>query len=71
MSGAEPVALTARMSTAVARSRSALRANVRNTPRGAAPLIAAAGLGSAAIVPLFLGQGSTALVADRLRSAEI
>jgi branched-chain amino acid transport system permease protein len=49
------------MSSAAARSRSAVRASVRRSPRGAQRVLAAAGLAFAAILPLFLGEGSSAL----------
>ncbi len=46
---------------AAARPRSTARMSSRGTPRGTRWLVAAAGLGCAAIVPLFLGEGSNAL----------
>jgi branched-chain amino acid transport system permease protein len=46
------------MSGAVARSRSAVRAGVRTAVRPPPAVIAGAGLGVAAIVPLFAGDGS-------------
>jgi branched-chain amino acid transport system permease protein len=48
------------MSAAVP-SRSLARASVRGAPRGTRWLLAAAGLGFAAILPLFVGEGSNAL----------
>jgi branched-chain amino acid transport system permease protein len=48
------------MSTA-ARSRPALRAKPYGAPRTAGPVFAAAGLGLAAVLPLFLGAGSGVL----------
>ena len=44
-----------------ARSRSALRASVRPARRGTPSVLPAAALGAAAIVPLFLSEGSSAL----------
>src|SRR5215211_3102789 len=61
MSEAEPEAIRAHMTSAAARSRSAMRARVRAAPRRSRPGFAAAVLGFAAILPLFLGDGSTAL----------
>lgn len=61
MSEAEPGAHRSEMSGAAARSRSALRARVRLAPRRTQPVLAAAGLCFAAILPLFLSEGSSAL----------
>jgi branched-chain amino acid transport system permease protein len=61
MSEAEPAAHRSDMSSAAARSRSAVRASVRRSPRGARRVLAAAGLAFAAVLPLFLGEGSSAL----------
>jgi branched-chain amino acid transport system permease protein len=47
--------------SAIARSRSAMRASVRATPRRARRGLAAAGLAFAAILPLLVSPGSTAL----------
>jgi branched-chain amino acid transport system permease protein len=49
------------MSTAAASSRSGLRARARRRPRPAPPALVAAGLGVAAILPLFLSQGGIVL----------
>ena len=61
MSEAEPGAHRSEMSGAAARSRSALRARVRLAPRRTQPVLAAAALCFAAILPLFLSEGSSAL----------
>jgi branched-chain amino acid transport system permease protein len=61
MSEAEPGALRSHMSSAAARSRSAMPASVHGAPRRARYVFAAAGLGFAAILPLFLGEGSSAM----------
>jgi branched-chain amino acid transport system permease protein len=47
--------------SSAARSRAAMGASVRGVPRGARRAFAAAGLGLAAILPLFVGEGSSAL----------
>jgi branched-chain amino acid transport system permease protein len=61
MSEAEPGARRSYMSSAATRSRSAKRATVRGAPRSARGLFVAAGLGFAAILPLFLSEGGNAL----------
>jgi branched-chain amino acid transport system permease protein len=61
MSGAAPRAHRSQLSSAVARSRSAMRASVRRAPRPGPGVYAGAGLGFAAILPLLLGDGSLAL----------
>jgi branched-chain amino acid transport system permease protein len=61
MSEAEPRAHRAHLSGAPARSGSATGAIARLAPRRARPVVAAAGLGFAAILPLFLSEGSSAL----------
>src|SRR5919198_5379147 len=61
MSEAELGAHRSRLSSAVARSGFAARASVRRAPRRARRMGAAAALGFAAILPLFLGEGSSAL----------
>jgi branched-chain amino acid transport system permease protein len=62
MSEAQPGADRSHMSSAAARSRFAMCARVRGTPRRARrAFAAAAGLGFAAILPLFVGEGSSAL----------
>jgi ABC-type branched-subunit amino acid transport system permease subunit len=61
MSGAEARAHRSYVSRAAARSRSAMRASLRWTPRRARHVFAAAALGFAAILPLFLGEASSAL----------
>jgi branched-chain amino acid transport system permease protein len=60
MSEAEPAAHRAHMSSAGARSRSSRRARVRGAPR-TGHLLAAASLGCAAMLPLFLAEGSSTL----------
>ena len=60
MSEAEPGAHRSDMSGAAARSRSALRARVRLAPRRTQPVLAAAGLCFAAILPLFLERRAAA-----------
>src|ERR671931_1636416 len=47
--------------TAAGWSRLAMRVSVRGAPRGAGPMLAAAGLGCAAILPLLVGEGSGAM----------
>jgi branched-chain amino acid transport system permease protein len=49
------------MSSAAARLRPAMRLSARGAPRRARRAFAAAGFGLAAILPLFLGEGSSAL----------
>jgi branched-chain amino acid transport system permease protein len=61
MSEADPGAHRADLSSAAAWSRTAGRASVRRAPRRAQRVLAAAALGLAAIVPLFLDEGGTAL----------
>jgi branched-chain amino acid transport system permease protein len=58
-------------SSAAAWSRSALRASVRLAPRRAPRVFAAAGLGFAAILPFFLGEGSGALESMVLAAAYV
>jgi branched-chain amino acid transport system permease protein len=61
MSPAEPGALRSQVSSAAAQWRSAIGASVRLAPRRARHLSAAAGLGFAALLPLFVGEGSGAM----------
>jgi branched-chain amino acid transport system permease protein len=61
MSEAEPGVHRPHIPSAAALSRSARRARVHETPPRARRVFAAAGLGFAAILPLFVGEGSWAL----------
>ena len=61
MSEAAPGALRSHVSSAAARSRSALRGRVRGAPRRERRVFAAAAFGFAAVLPLFLGEGSSAM----------
>src|SRR5215218_4255803 len=58
-------------SSAPTRSRSAMRASVRRAPRGARRAFVAAGLACAAILPLFLAEGSRALESMVLAAAYV
>jgi branched-chain amino acid transport system permease protein len=60
MSDAEPGAVPSPLPTAAA-STFAVRASGRLASRGSRPVLAVAGLGLAAILPLFLSEGSSAL----------
>ena len=61
MSEAAPGALRSHLSSAAARSRSALRGSVRGAPRRERRVFAAAAFGFAVVLPLLLGEGSSAM----------